>query len=99
MAHLTGSGMEGNLCRALNKKVDAVIDWSSWPVPPVFRFLQRHGSVDEAEMRRVFNMGIGYCLVVRPDFADSIATRLRKLGERAYVIGRIVKGKGDVREA
>ncbi|MEX2081331.1 MAG: AIR synthase-related protein, partial [Dehalococcoidia bacterium] len=98
MAHITGSGLEGNLCRALNKKVDAVIDWSSWPVPPVFRFLQRHGDVDEAEMRRVFNMGIGYCLVVRPDFADSIAARLRRLGERVYVIGRIVKGKGDVRE-
>ena len=97
MAHITGSGMEGNLCRALNKRVDAVIDWLSWPVPPLFRFLQQHGGVDEEEMRRVFNMGIGYCLVVRPDFADSIAARLKRLGERVYRIGRIVKGKGDVR--
>lgn len=99
MAHITGSGMAGNLCRALNPKVDAVIDWSSWPVPPVFRVLQKHGDVDEAEMRRVFNMGIGYCLVVRPDFADSIAARLRRLGEKTFVIGKIVKGRGEVREA
>ncbi|MCC6661839.1 MAG: phosphoribosylformylglycinamidine cyclo-ligase [Phycisphaerales bacterium] len=97
MAHITGSGMDGNLCRALNTRVDAVIDWSSWPVPPVFRFLQRHGGVAEAEMRRVFNMGIGYCLIVRPDFADSIAARLKKLGERVYRIGKIVRGRGDVR--
>lgn len=98
MAHITGSGLEGNLCRALNPKVDAVIRASDWPVPPVFTFLQRHGRVPDAEMRRVFNMGIGYCLIVRPDFAESIAARLRRLGERAYAIGKIVKGTGQVRE-
>jgi phosphoribosylformylglycinamidine cyclo-ligase len=97
MAHITGSGLEGNLCRALNPKVDAVIDWSSWPVPSVFQFLQRHGGVPDDEMRRVFNMGIGYCLVVRPDFADSIAARLKRLGERVYTIGKVVKGRGEVR--
>ncbi len=97
MAHITGSGLEGNLCRALNPKVDAVIDWSSWPVSPIFPFLQRHGGVPDDEMRRVFNMGIGYCLVVRPDFADSIAARLRRLGERVYAIGKVVKGRGGVR--
>ncbi len=98
MAHITGSGLAGNLCRALNPKVDAVIDRSSWPVPALFEFLQRHGGVPDEEMRRVFNMGIGYCLIVRPDFADSIASRLRRLGERVYVIGKVVKGKGEVRE-
>ncbi|MFM9994171.1 MAG: phosphoribosylformylglycinamidine cyclo-ligase [Phycisphaerales bacterium] len=98
MAHITGSGLAGNLCRALNPKVDAVIDTGSWPVPPVFTFLQKHGGVPDDEMRRVFNMGIGYCLIVRPDFADSIAQRLRKLGERVYAIGKVVKGRGEVRE-
>jgi phosphoribosylformylglycinamidine cyclo-ligase len=98
MAHITGSGLAGNLCRALNPKVDARIDPSAWAVPPIFRFLQKRGGVDEAEMRRVFNMGIGYCLVVRPDFADSIAARLRRLGEHVHVIGKIVKGRGLVRE-
>ncbi len=99
MAHITGSGLAGNLCRALNPKVDAVIDRSSWPVPALFEFLRRHGGVPDEEMRRVFNMGIGYCLIVRPDFADSIAQRLRRLGERVWTIGKIVKGKGDVRDA
>ncbi len=98
MAHITGSGLAGNLERALHPRVDAVIDTSAWPVPPVFRFLQQHGSVDDGEMRRVFNMGIGYCLVVRPDFADSVARRLTRSGERVHAIGRIVRGKGRVVE-
>jgi phosphoribosylformylglycinamidine cyclo-ligase len=98
MAHITGSGMSGNLCRALHPKVDALVRRSAWPVPPVFRFLQDRGNIDEEEMRRVFNMGIGYCVIVRPSFAESVSEQLRKLGEKVYVIGEIVKGKGDVRE-
>lgn len=98
MAHITGSGLAGNLERALHPKVDAVIDTKSWPVPPLFQFLQHHGNVAEEEMRRVFNMGIGYTLVVRPSFADSVADQLKKSGERVHVIGEIVKGKGLVRE-
>jgi len=98
MAHITGSGLAGNLCRALPTRLDAVVDTASWPVPPVFRFLQEHGDVPEAEMRRVFNMGIGYCLVVRPTFAESIAARLTELGETVYRIGEVVKGGGNVVE-
>lgn len=98
MAHITGSGMSGNLCRALHPKVDAVIDTKSWPVPAVFKFLQERGGVDEAEMRRVFNMGIGYCLIVRPAFAKAVKDHLKKLGEKVYEIGVIEKGKGEVRE-
>lgn len=98
MAHITGSGMAGNLCRALHPKVDAVVDTASWPVPPVFKYLQAAGRVDEAEMRRVFNMGIGYCLIVRPTFAESVAEQLTKLGEKVFTIGRIEKGRGEVRE-
>lgn len=98
MAHITGSGMSGNLCRALHPGVDAVVDRSSWPVPPVFEFLQRHGRVDTEEMYRVFNMGIGYTLIVRPSFAQSVKEQLEKLGETVYVIGKVVKGKGDVQE-
>jgi len=97
MAHITGSGMEGNLCRALHPEVDAVVDIDSWPRPPLFAFLQRHGNVDEDEMRRVFNLGIGYTLVVRPTFAAAVKEKLEKLGETVYIIGKIVKGKGDAR--
>jgi phosphoribosylformylglycinamidine cyclo-ligase len=98
MAHITGSGMVGNLERALHKGVDAVIETSAWEPLPIFKFLKEHGNVSEAEMRRVFNMGIGYTLIVRKAFADSVADQLRRFGERVHVIGRIVKGKGQVRE-
>ena len=98
MAHITGGGLAGNLVRSLPGGVNAQIDWSAWETPAVFRFLQDQGGVDEAEMRRVFNMGIGYCLIVRPGFADATAKRLEKLGERVRTIGRIVKGTGKVVE-
>lgn len=98
MAHITGSGMVGNLERALHPGVDAVIDTRSWEPLPVFRFIQQHGRVAEEEMRRVFNMGIGYTLIVRPAFAESVAERLTKLGERVHRIGRVVRGSGRVIE-
>ncbi len=99
MAHITGSGMEGNLCRALHPKVDALIDTTAWPVPPVFRFLQEQGGgVPDVEMRRVFNMGIGYCLIVRPAFASAVKAHLGRLGEKVYRIGRVVPGTGRVIE-
>jgi phosphoribosylformylglycinamidine cyclo-ligase len=98
MAHITGSGMVGNLERALHKGVDAVVDTKSWEVPALFRFLQEKGGVAEEEMRRVFNMGIGYTLIVRPAFAESVAEQLSKYGERVHVIGEVVKGTGRVRE-
>ncbi len=97
MAHITGGGLAGNLSRALPEHVDAVIDANAWDTPPVFPFLQDQGGVSDEEMDRVFNMGVGYCLIVRPTFADSIAKRLEKLGERVYHLGKITKGKGQVR--
>jgi len=99
MAHITGSGIPGNLCRALPANLDAVVNYSSWERPPVFGFLQRHGNISEDEMRRVFNLGIGYCVIVRPAFAESIAEKLTRLGERVFTIGTIEKGAGVVREA
>ena len=98
MAHITGSGMSGNLCRALHPEVDAVVDRSSWPMPALFAFLQKHGNVDTEEMYRVFNMGIGYTIIVRPKFAAAVKEKLEKLGETVHVIGKIEKGTGQVQE-
>jgi len=98
MAHITGGGIAGNLNRVLGDEVDAVIRTRSWPVPAVFNYLQRKGRVDEAEMRKVFNMGIGYCVVVRPSFANAVKRRLERMGEEVYTIGKITKGKGRVIE-
>lgn len=97
MAHITGGGLPGNLNRALPEDLDAKIDLGAWEVPPIFRFLQSRGGVDEEEMYRVFNMGIGYCLVVRPTFAKAVERKLTRLGETVYRLGTIVKGKGRVR--
>ena len=97
MAHITGSGIPGNLPRAFGEHLDAVVDCASWTVPPLFRFLQKHGGVAESEMWNVFNMGVGYCLIVHPDFAEGVMKKLRKSGEQPFVMGRIAKGSGQVR--
>jgi phosphoribosylformylglycinamidine cyclo-ligase len=62
LAHVTGGGILGNLSRVLPNAREAELDWGSWPRPPVFEWLARH--VDEKELRRVFNLGIGFCAVV-----------------------------------
>ena len=62
LAHITGGGIPGNLSRVVPSGLEAEIDWGAWPRPPVFEWLARH--VDEEELRRVFNLGIGYCAVI-----------------------------------
>jgi phosphoribosylformylglycinamidine cyclo-ligase len=96
MAHITGGGLVGNIPRVLPKDCNATIKESSWPRHNVFTFLQEAGPVEEAEMFRVFNMGIGFVLVVAEDFANSITRKLTKFGEKVYRIGRITTGTGKV---
>ena len=96
MAHITGAGLPGNIPRVLPKNCDAVLKKDSWPIPAIFKFLAEKGPVEEEEMFRVFNMGIGYVLVVAEDFADSIADKLTGYGEHVYKIGRITSGSGNV---
>lgn len=67
LAHVTGGGIRGNLSRVLPDGREAAIDWEAWQRPPVFDWLARH--VDEAELRNVFNLGIGFCAVVPADQA------------------------------
>ncbi|HUQ23778.1 MAG TPA: phosphoribosylformylglycinamidine cyclo-ligase [Gaiellaceae bacterium] len=74
-AHITGGGIEGNLSRVIPDGLRAEIAWDGWERPPVFEWLARH--VDEEELRRVFNLGIGYCAVVAsPDAADVVIGRI-----------------------
>ena len=91
MAHITGGGFEGNVPRCLPKGVAARINLDAWDVPPIFRLLQERGRVEEAEMYRVFNMGIGMVLVVAP---DALATVQAAVPE-ARVVGEVVVGAGD----
>lgn len=96
MAHITGGGLPGNVNRAIGEDLNAKIDTKAWTPPLVFDFLQKHGNVDQDEMFKVFNMGIGYVLMVRPHFAESVAQQLAKSGETVSVLGKIVKGTGKV---
>lgn len=96
MAHITGGGLVGNIPRVLPKDCNALIRKSSWPTPKIFTFLQKAGPVEEAEMFKVFNMGIGFVLIVAEDFANSIAQKLSRFGEKVYKIGRITTGTGKV---
>ncbi len=95
MAHITGGGLAENIERSLPAGCAATIDRSKWKIPPVFGFLQRSAVTDE-EMLRVFNMGIGYVLMVRKDYAKSVCTRLEKSGESPVIIGRVKRGKRKV---
>ena len=97
MAHITGGGLPGNLNRALPDDLDAVIHRGAWEVPPVFGFLQDKGGVTDEEMLKVFNMGIGYTLIVRPHFAEAVERQLRRSGETVCRLGEIRRGRGRVR--
>ena len=96
MAHITGGGLVGNIPRVLPKDCNAVIRKSSWPKHKIFAFLQKAGPIEEAEMFKVFNMGIGFVLIVAEDFANYIKKKLTKYGEKVYGIGRITTGTGKV---
>jgi phosphoribosylformylglycinamidine cyclo-ligase len=94
IAHITGGGLRENLARILPDGTQAAIDRESWPIPPIFPWLQRLGEIDDEEMARVFNMGIGLALVVSPFFADSIRAQIADRGVESWVIGKIVAGSG-----
>jgi phosphoribosylformylglycinamidine cyclo-ligase len=97
MAHITGAGIPGNVPRVIPKGLEAHIDRKSWPVPPVFKWMQKAGDVPVKEMWNVFNMGLGFVLMVSPFYADHITEMLQKSGETVYRIGRIEKGaSGEV---
>jgi len=96
MAHITGSGLPGNIPRALGDDLDARLDLASWEIPPVFEFLEGRGNVEQIEMFNVFNMGVGYTLIVRPSFVDSVLRHFKRQGEQAWVMGEIVAGSGQV---
>lgn len=96
MSHITGSGLPGNVPRTLGTSLNAKIDLKSWDRPAIFNFLQKHGSVTDEEMLDVFNMGIGYIVIVKPHFADSVLEQLNKAGQDARIIGKLTKGSGNV---
>ncbi|MGC2184852.1 MAG: phosphoribosylformylglycinamidine cyclo-ligase [Terriglobales bacterium] len=96
MAHITGGGITENLPRVLPRGVAAVIEMGSWQVPPIFEHLQQLGNVPQDEMLRTFNMGLGMLLVVPSKKFKKAQTVLERAGEKAFTVGRIVKGDRKV---
>jgi len=96
MAHVTGGGITGNLPRVLPQGCRATIDRRAWKVPPVFATLARAARVDDAEMFRTFNMGVGYIAVIPANAAAPAVAALRSVGETVYVLGEIVAGERGV---
>jgi phosphoribosylformylglycinamidine cyclo-ligase len=94
VAHVTGGGLVGNLPRVLPSGVDAEVDRSTWEVPRVFGEIQRLGSVDDGEMARVFNLGIGMVVAVPPADAGRTLALLAESGHRAVEIGRLAPSAG-----
>ena len=89
IAHITGGGLTENIPRVLPEAVKAVVEQSAWHRPELFRWLQREGQVAESEMHRVFNCGIGMCLVVAREHAVQALQLLNAAGEKAVQIGCI----------
>jgi phosphoribosylformylglycinamidine cyclo-ligase len=97
LAHITGEGLEGNVPRVLSPGRRVFIRKESWPIPPVFTWLQRLGDVEETEMFRVFNMGIGFTMIVSPYYAESIQRQLEEDRIKTFVIGEVREGEPGVR--
>jgi phosphoribosylformylglycinamidine cyclo-ligase len=97
MAHITGGGVTENAPRMLPKGTQALIRKGTWDIHPIFTLVRKKAGVDDNEMYRDFNMGIGMILAVPAKQADAVMKKARKLGEQAYLIGEIVKGKPGVK--
>ena len=94
LVHVTGGGFPGNIPRVLPRGLSARVRRSAWPVPPLFRLIQKGGGVGEEEMYRTFNMGIGMIAVVAPSDLHEVEHSLERRGETSFVIGSVVRGDG-----
>ena len=86
MAHITGGGLEENVSRCLPEGMKAHIDWNSWPMPPIFNKVMLAGEIPEEEMKRVFNMGIGFCIIVPPEVVEDA---MILIDHHSQIIGQI----------
>ncbi|WP_257385771.1 phosphoribosylformylglycinamidine cyclo-ligase [Tahibacter caeni] len=97
MAHITGGGLKENIIRVVPDALGIALDSASWPLPPLFDWLQREGAVACEEMWRTFNCGIGYTVIVGRDEAAATLQALQTLGLRAWQIGEIIASPGEDR--
>jgi phosphoribosylformylglycinamidine cyclo-ligase len=91
IAHITGGGLEANVDRCLPEGLKALIDWQCLDQHPIFSLIRHAGSVEEREMRKTFNLGVGLVLVCAKEHAQPIVSFLRSSGEKAYTVGAVGK--------
>jgi phosphoribosylformylglycinamidine cyclo-ligase len=96
-AHITGGGFVDNVPRVLPKNCDVVIRKGAWDVPPIFQLIRAKGGVPEPELYQVFNMGIGMVAIVSADKADAVLRFIRAQRHKAWLVGQVVKGRGEAR--
>lgn len=94
MCHITGGGLPENLPRVTPKGLGISIDSDSWSPDPLFDLIRRRGNVADSEMRRTFNMGVGFVMVVSPERSDRLVQALDAIGEHAFVMGEITEHEG-----
>ncbi len=90
-AHITGGGLIENPPRAIAEGLEPRFDWDAWPLPPVFAWLQQVGGVADHELRRTFNCGVGFILIVKPRHVEAVLATLLNAGETAFVCGQLAK--------
>jgi phosphoribosylformylglycinamidine cyclo-ligase len=90
LAHITGGGIVGNTMRIVPRGLMLEIDWHSWERPKIFQLIQQTGDVPEEDMRRTFNLGVGLVIIASPATAKAMMAMLRKKGEKAFFMGKVV---------
>jgi len=91
IAHITGGGIVDNTSRLLRDGLDLQIDWSAWEIQPIFKIIQKDGSISDSEMRDVFNLGVGLVLIVDSNTAESFLAACHNSDEQVFVIGSVIK--------
>ncbi len=97
MCHITGGGFYENIPRIIPKDLGVEINLGSWDALPIFDLIQKYGNIDTDEMFKTFNMGIGYIFVVSKENANQILELIEESGEKAFKIGKVVKGTHGVK--
>jgi phosphoribosylaminoimidazole synthetase len=90
-AHITGGGLIENPPRCIVEGLEASFDWDAWPMPHVFQWLAETGGISDHEMRRTFNCGVGFILIVSPENVEDVLAGLLEAGETAFVCGQLVQ--------
>ena len=90
-AHITGGGLIENPPRAIAEGLEPQFDWNAWPLPPVFAWMQEVGGLSDHELRRTFNCGVGFMLIVAAEDAEPVLAALLNAGENAFVCGQLIQ--------